>query len=161
MRGFGHQHTAAAFVLAACRQRRADRHHAAQFAMRARLGRERDSGHAGQFLQPVREFMHQFERALHGLDRLQGMHIADAGQARHLLVQARIMLHGAGAERIEPRIDRIVLGGEAHIMAHDFGFREPRQADPALTLEIAEIGCERLRLVEIDAADARIIQFEQ
>ena len=34
---------------------------------------------------------------------------AKPGQPRHLLVEARVVLHRAGAERIEARVDRVVL----------------------------------------------------
>ncbi len=161
MRRFRHQHAGTLVVLAARDQCRADRHHAAELAMRARLGRQRDARHAGQFLQPVRKFVHQFERALHGLLRLQRMHVADARQACHLLVEARIVLHGAGSERIKARIDRIILRRQAHEMAYDFRFRHARKSDAALPFETAEPRGERLRLVEIHAASARIVEFEE
>ena len=47
----------------------------------------------------------QLERALHGRDRLQRMDVGEARQPRHLLVEARIVLHRARAERIEPGVD--------------------------------------------------------
>ena len=61
--------------------------------------------------------------------RRQGMQIAEAGQPRHLLVQARIVLHGAGAERIKPGVDGVIHARQAHIMADHFRLAEARQAD--------------------------------
>ena len=81
--------------LAARFDRRADRHHAAHLAMRAGLRRKRNRLHSRQFHQPPAQLGHQIERALHRLFRLQRMNVRKARKPRHLLVQARIMLHGA------------------------------------------------------------------
>ena len=97
---FRHQDARARF--AARRDGGADRQQPAQFAMRARLGRHRHRRHAGQRGQPVHQFGDQLQRALRGRLRRQRMQIAEARQPRHLLVQARIVLHGAGAQRIKP-----------------------------------------------------------
>ena len=122
-----------------------------KLAMGAGLRRERNSRHAGQRREIAGELAHELERALHGRDRLQGMNVADAGQPRHALVEAGIVLHGAGAEREQPGVDAEVLLRQAHVMAHGLGLGEAGQADLALALEPAETRRERLRLVEIDA----------
>ena len=119
-------------------QRRRDRHQAAQLAMRAGLGRERHRAHIGEVEQPARQLLHQRERALHRRLRLQRMNIGEAFEPRHFLVEPRIMLHRAGAERIEPRIDRIILARQPHIMANSLRLREARQADRRLALQRAE-----------------------
>ena len=80
----------------------------------------------------------QRQRALGGGARRQGMQIAEAGQPRHLLVQARIVLHGAGAQRIEPGIDGVILPRQPHIMADHFRLAEARQADGALAAQAAQ-----------------------
>jgi hypothetical protein len=59
--------------------------------------------------QPMRELVHQFERALDRRCRLQRVQIGEAFEARRALVQARIVLHRARAEREETEIDGVVL----------------------------------------------------
>ena len=60
-----------------------------------------DGGHPGQGLQPVGQAVHQLQGALHGRLRLQRVDVREARQTRHLLVQARVVLHRARAQRIE------------------------------------------------------------
>ena len=74
------------------------------------FGRHRDRRHAGQLDQPVRQLVRSAPaRPAPSTDRLQRMDVGEARQPRHLLVQARIVLHRARAERIEPAVDRVVL----------------------------------------------------
>ena len=101
-----HEDTRAMF--AARLQRRTDRQQAAEFAMRACLRAHGDSRHAGQRRQPVHQVGDERQRTLHRLLRLQRMDIAESRQTRHLLVETRIVLHRARAERIKSRIDRVV-----------------------------------------------------
>jgi hypothetical protein len=49
------------------------------------------------------------ERALHRIDRLERVDVGEAGQPRHLLVEARIMLHRARTEREEAEVDPVIL----------------------------------------------------
>ena len=105
-----------------------DRHHAAHFAMGAGLGRQRHGRHVGEREQPVGQFLHQRQRALHGRDRLQRMDVGKARQPRHFLVEARIVLHRAGAERIGPSVDGVIFLRQAHIMAHRLGFGQAGQS---------------------------------
>ena len=125
--GFRHQDARA--LLAARLERGPDGQQAAQFAMRAGLGAHRHGRHAGQYRQPAHQFADQRQRALHRLLRLQRMEIAKARQPRHLLVEPRIVLHRAGAERIKPRIDRVIHARQPHVMAHHFRLGQARQAD--------------------------------
>ena len=112
-----HEHDAPRIGLAARFERRADRNHAAKLAMRAGLGRQRHRLHAGQLKQPAAQLLHQRERALHRLLRLQRMDVREARQPRHLLVQARIVLHGARAEREDAGVDGVVLLAQADVVA--------------------------------------------
>ena len=149
VRRIRHQHDRA--LLAARRERRLDRHHAAELAMRAGLRRHRDRRHAGQLAQPARQLGDQLERALHGRLRLQRMDVAEARQPRHLLVQARIVLHGAGAERKEAGVDAVVHARQPHVVAHRLRLGEARQADRSLRSRPPSRGAKCRRLVEIDA----------
>ena len=115
-----------------------DRHHAAHLAMRAGGGRHRHGRHAGQGLEPVRQAIDQLQRALHGRDRLQRMEVADAGEARHLLVDARIVLHGARAQRVDAHVDGVVLLAEPRVVLHDLRLGQARQADLAGAAQAVE-----------------------
>ena len=82
--------------------RRADGQQAAELAVRAGLGRERHRRHAGQGLQPVGQLRPSAPaRPGRSRLRLQRVDVGEARQARHLLVQARVVLHGARAQRID------------------------------------------------------------
>ncbi len=61
--------------------------------MGAGLGAHRHGGHAGELLEVVGEAVDQLQRALHGRDRLERVDVTEAGQPRHLLVEAGIVLH--------------------------------------------------------------------
>ena len=160
VRRIRHQHRPARIALALGGDRRLDRHHAEKLAMGAGLRRERNGRHGGQRREIAGELAHELERALQGRDRLQGMNVADARQPRHALVEAGIVLHGAGAERKQPGVDAEVLLRQAHVMPHGLGLGEPGQADVALALEPAETLRERLRLVEIDAGRVEAADLE-
>ena len=152
VRGFRHQDALARIALG--QQRGADGHDAAQLAMRAGGRRHRDRRHVGQRLQPVRQLVDQLQRALHGGDRLHRMQIADAGQPRHLLVEARIVLHGAGAERIDAHVDGVVLLAHLGVVAHHLRLAQARQADLALALQAAEAVLVLRDRGQVDAAAA-------
>ena len=102
---------------------------AAQFAMRARLRTHRDAVHAGEVEQPERELIDHLQRALDGLLRLQRVDVGKARQPRDLLVQARVVLHRARAEREQPEVDRIILARQPRVVAHRFGFAETGETD--------------------------------
>src|ERR1700761_1703326 len=87
------------------------------------------------------------------------MQIAETGQPRHLLVQTRIVLHGAGAQRIEPAVDGIVHARQPHIMAHHFGFAQTRQTNFALAALAAQAFLGYLHMGHVDA-DRAMAQFE-
>src|SRR5262249_21173931 len=92
--------------------------------------------------------------------RLQRMQVGKTGQPHHLLVQARVVLHRAGAKRIEPRVDGIVFLRKPRVVAHDLRFRESRQTDGALALEAAEAALRLRRFRQIDARAAGRILLE-
>ena len=117
--------------------RRPDGEQAAELAVGARLGRQRHRRHPGQGLQPVRQPVHQLQRTLHGRDRLQRVQIGEPRHPRRLLVQARVVLHGARTQGIERQVDSVVLLAQPHVVAHGFGLREPRQADGIGAYQVA------------------------
>ena len=70
------------------------------------------------------------------------------------------MLHGAGAQRIEPHVDGVVLLAEARVVADRLGLGEAGQADLALALQPAEAILDRRRRRQIDAGAARLPLLE-
>ena len=158
MRGFRNQDACA--LLAARLNRRSDSKHPAQFTMRACLGRHRHRRHAGELFQPARQLGDQRERALHRLLRLQRMDVGKTGEPRQLLVQARVMLHGAGPERIKARIDRGVALRQPHIMAHRLRLREAGKADRLFARAAAEPIGRQIHLRKIDPGDMDLADLE-
>src|SRR5882762_1983384 len=89
------------------------------------------------------------------------MQIGETRQPRHLLVEPRVVLHRARAERVKAAIDRVILLRQAGKMAHDLRLAKPRQADWVFAVEPAEPRPERRRFRQIDAAMSRRILLEQ
>ncbi len=156
---FGHQHALARIALGLLR--RADGEQPAEFAVRAGGRRHCHGRHAGQRLEPVGELVDQFERALHGGDRLQRMEVGEARQARQFFVQPRIVLHGAGAEREQAGVDRIILLRQAGEVADHLGLRQAGQAEVAGAREPAEPVGGLRHVGQIDARARRLALLEQ
>src|SRR3546814_5758838 len=87
------------------------------------------------------------------------MRIGKAGHPRDLLVEARVVLHRAAAEREEAEVDGVVLTAEARIVAHRFGLAKPRQADRRGARERTKIGGGCI-LVKIDAGGLAAADLE-
>ena len=92
---------------------------------------------------------------------LQRMQIGKAGQPRQLLVEPRVVLHRARAERVEAAVDRVVLLRQPGEMPHDLRLAEPGQADRPLPFEPIEARAERRRFRQIHPAMAGRILLEQ
>ncbi len=147
----GHQDTLARLALAARNQRLPDRQHARQLAMRARFRAHRHGRHVGQHFQPGRQLVDQFQRALHGRLRLHRVDVAKTREARHLLVEARIVFHRTAAQREEAEVDGIIPLRQAHVMAHHFRLRQARQAGRHLARHAAETARPVLRRGQVHA----------
>ena len=98
----------------------ADEQDAGEFAVSAGGGLQGDGVHAGDFDELIGESLHDAQRALRELLGLIGMGAGDSFEAGDDLVDARVVLHGAGAERVHAEIDRVIPGGEAGEVADDF-----------------------------------------
>ena len=116
-------------LLAAVGEVRAHEHQPGQLALRAggrleRHGREsRDLGE--DLLQPP----HELERALRVLVLLRaGAGRGSPAAPASALVDARVVLHRAGAERVEARVDAEGAVGERGEVADDLGLGELREA---------------------------------
>ena len=93
-----------------------------ELAMRAGRGLQRNRRKAADLGEPLLQLVHQREVALHRLRFLQRMGFREGRQPRDLLVDLRIVFHGAGAERIESAIDTEIALRERKIMPHHVEF---------------------------------------
>ena len=83
------------------------------------------------------------KRALNGRLRLERVDIGETGHPRDLFIEARIMLHRAGAEGEQAKVDGVILSAKARIMAHRFLFGEARQSDRVGAGEVAKTAFDR------------------
>ena len=124
VRGVGGDDGVALIGLAAVGEVRAHHHQARQLPLRARGRLQRARVQARHFDQDLLEPPHQLERALNRLLVLVGMQVPEAGKHREPLVDARVVLHRAGAERIEARVDAEVARRELREVPDDLGLGE-------------------------------------
>ena len=117
---------------------RADQQDAGELAMRAGRGLQRDRVHAGDFEQAALQQVDDFENALRERFGPVGMRLGQALDARDKFVHARVVLHGAGAERIHAEVDGVVPGGEAREVADDLDLAELREQAGHLAVRVAE-----------------------
>jgi hypothetical protein len=86
--------------------------------------------------------------------------VGKAGQAGHLFVEARIVLHRARAERIHAAVDRVVEAGEAHIVAHGFRLGQPGKIERQLALKATQARARDFGFRQVDARMLGIADFE-
>jgi len=86
--------------------------------VRPRHRRHRHAGHAGDVLQHFLQLEHAGEEALAGLVRTRRVARQELRQHRQRIARARVVLHGARAERVELRVDREVLLAQTRVVAH-------------------------------------------
>ena len=130
--------------------------------MRAGLGRHRHAVHAGQRDQPMRQFVDDLERALHGRNRLERVNVGKAGHPRHLFIEPGVVLHRARTERKQPQIDRVVLAAEPRVMTHRFGLGQAGQVERSTAQAGGQFGHRRRHFaIEIDAATPDFANLEQ
>ncbi len=126
VRGVGRQHLRAR--LAAVLVVGAGQQHAGQLAVGAGAGLQRDVRQTADLAQRALEVPHQLQRALGPLRALERVQAGVAGQRRDALVQARVVLHRARAQRVEARVQVEVALGQLHVVAHDLGLGDLGQA---------------------------------
>ena len=110
--------------LAAVGEVRAHEHEAGELTLRAGGRLERDRVEPAHLGEDLLEAPHELERALRGLLLLVRMEVAEARQVDDPLVHARVVLHRAGAERVEARVDAEVAVGESREVADELGLRD-------------------------------------
>ena len=94
---------------------------AGELPVRAGARLERDVRQAGDLGERALEAPHQLERPLRLAGILQRVQAGVARQRRHALVQLGVVLHRAGAERVEALVEMEVLRGERRVVAHELG----------------------------------------
>ena len=97
---------------------------------------ERHVRQAGQLRERALEVPHQLERALRALRVLGRMQPRVARQRRDLLVQARVVLHRAGAERVGAGVEVEVAARDPVVVADDLGLGDLGQRGGALAQEL-------------------------
>ena len=95
--------------------------------MRAGRRLQRDRVHAGDLDQAALQQVDDFQNALRERVGAVGMRLGQALDARDRLVDARVVLHRAGAERIHAEIDGVVPCGEPREVADDLDLAELRK----------------------------------
>ena len=103
----------------------AHQHQSGQLALRARGRLQRAGVEPSHLLQDFLQPPHQLECALRALLLLMRVQILEAGQHREPLVDARVVLHRAAAERVEAGVDSEVARRELGEVAHELGLGEP------------------------------------
>ena len=102
----------------------ADEQDAGELTVGASGGLESDGVHAGDLDEGVGEGAHDGEHALREGLGLVGVGFGDALEAGDELVDAAVVLHGAGAERVHAEVDGVVPGGHAGEVADELDLGE-------------------------------------
>ncbi len=114
----------ALLILAAVGEVRVHEHEARQLPLRAGGGLERHGVEAADLGQDLLQTPHELERALCPILVLQRMEIDEPGEPRRDLVHARVVLHRAGAERIEAGVHSEVPRRQGREVANELGLRD-------------------------------------
>ena len=125
MRRIGHQNPFARIALGF--EQRPHQQDAGQFPMRARRGLQRNRVQPRDLAQRVFQMRHHFHGALRQTLRLVRMRPRQTFQPRHRFIDARVVLHRAGTQRVHAEIDRIVPRGKPREVANHFHFADFRK----------------------------------
>ena len=129
-------------------------HHqkAGELAVRAGGRLQGDAHKAADLGQPFLQAEHQGEIALSRLRLLQRMGFGKSGQPRDLLVDLRIVFHGARAERIEAGVDAEVALRQRQKVAHHVELGELRQIAVGGKLGLRQRRLRHVGRRQVDAA---------
>ena len=133
VRGIGDQDFVARVALAF--EIGANHQQAGEFALRAGGGLQRGGVHAGDREQAFLQIVKDAQAALGDFAGLFGMFGGEAFEARDEFVDARVVFHGAGAERVHAQIDRVIPGGKAGEVADHFDFADFGEAFDGIARE--------------------------
>ena len=139
VRRVGRDHRVA--LLAAVGEVSAHQHQAGELSLRSRRRLERARVQARDLGEDLLQAPHQLEGALRRLGILKRVQVAEAGMRDHSLVDARVVLHRAGAERVEARVDSERARRELGEVAHELGLGHLGQPRRLLAAKlVGEVG---------------------
>src|ERR1043165_42985 len=119
-------------------EKSANHHDARHLAVRARRWLQRNAGKAGDLRQTLLQLVNHLQRALNIGFISERMKICKPRNARNALVETRVVLHRARAERIHADIDRVVPRRHANEVAHNIHFAYFRQSfEIVITLKLS------------------------
>ncbi len=124
-------------VFAAIGEVRVEEHQAGHLTLAAGRRLERDGVEPGELTEDRLQLPFELERALRGVVLDERVQARESGQADQPLVDARVVLHRARAERVEAGVDPEVAGREGGEVAQHLGLGElgePRRRRASLTL---------------------------
>ena len=128
VRRVGDEDRVARLALAAILEVGAYEHQAGQLALGSRRRLERDGVEPDDLGEDLLEAPHELHRALRAVLLLERMQVAEPGQRDDALVHSRVVLHRAGAERVEAGVDAERPVGERGEVADDLRLGELREA---------------------------------
>ena len=105
----------------------ANHQQAGEFALRSGGWLQRDRVHASNREQAFLQIIKDAQAALGKLRGLRRVFGGEAFQARDKFVDPRVVLHGAGTQRIHAEIDGVIPGGKASEVADDFDLADFRK----------------------------------
>ena len=124
--GVGRQHLGPLFATVGVEG--AGEQQAGELAVGAGRGLQADVGQAADLAQRLLQQPHQLQRTLGALRVLGRVQAGVAGQRRDPLVEARVVLHRAGAERVEAAVEVEVAPREAVVVTDDLRLGDLGQA---------------------------------
>jgi hypothetical protein len=124
VRRVGHDDLPALLVLPPLCEVRVHEHQTRELALRSGCGLQRDRIEATDLGEDLLQAPHELERTLRPLLLLERVKSREAGQTDDHLVDARVVLHRAGAEGIEAGVDAEVAGRELREVAHELRLRD-------------------------------------
>ena len=157
VRGVGDHDLAPLLTLAALVEVRAHQQQPGELALAAGGRLQADRVEARDLAQDLLEMPFELERALRRIVLDQRVQVAEARQPDESLVDARVVFHRAGAERIEARVDAEVARRELREVAHDLRLGQLREARRLAAGEFGRHGGHRqVRLRHAEPATARL-----
>ena len=127
--------------------------------MRAGRRLQRDRVHAGDLDQAALQQVDDLEHALRQRFGPVGMRLGQPLDARHKLVDARVVLHRARAQRIHAQVDGVVPRREPREVADDLDLAQLRQQPRRLAMRIAQqrrgVDCRHIERRQLVSALAR------
>ena len=113
-----------------------DEHEARHLAVGARDGLEGDLVEAGDRAEHLLDPRQNLQRAGDRLDRLHGVELGEAGHAGGLLVDLRVVLHRARAQRVEAGLDAVIDVAEVREVAQEIQLAHLGEVERGARLEV-------------------------